>query len=91
LSVADHSQLAHYAGGLSLDEITEQHRDADRLNKRYGILKGIEADILGNGSLLGTFDFVVASVHSRFKMPKKNKPSELSKRSKIPIRLSWGT
>jgi DNA polymerase (family 10) len=42
--VADHSQSAHYAGGLSPDEITEQHREADRLNKRYGksfrILKG---------------------------------------------------
>ena len=53
--VADHSQSAHYAGGLSLDEIAEQHREADRLNKRYGksfrILKGIEADILADGSL----------------------------------------
>jgi DNA polymerase (family 10) len=48
--IADHSQSAHYAGGLSLEEIAEQHREADRLNKRYGksfrILKGIEADIL---------------------------------------------
>ena len=65
--VADHSQSAHYAGGLSLDEIAEQHREADRLNKRYGksfrILKGIEADILADGSLdypdrvLGNFRF----------------------------------
>jgi DNA polymerase (family 10) len=49
--VADHSISAHYAGGLSLEEITEQHSEADRLNTRYGksfhILKGIEADILG--------------------------------------------
>lgn len=47
--VADHSISAQYAGGLSLDEIAEQHREADRLNKRFGksfrILKGIEADI----------------------------------------------
>ena len=53
--VADHSQSAHYAGGLSLEEIAEQHREADRLNERYGksfrILKGIESDILGDGSL----------------------------------------
>jgi len=79
--VADHSQSAHYAGGLSLQEITEQHREADRLNRRYGekfrILKGIEADILADGSLdypddvLEQFDLVVASVHSRFKLPKK--------------------
>ncbi|RWI28717.1 MAG: DNA polymerase/3'-5' exonuclease PolX, partial [Mesorhizobium sp.] len=70
--VADHSQSAHYAGGLTLQEIAEQHREADRLNKRYGgkfrILKGVEADILADGSLdypdhvLEQFDFVVASV-----------------------------
>jgi DNA polymerase (family 10) len=34
--VADHSQSAHYAGGLSLDEISEQHEEADRLNYCYG-------------------------------------------------------
>jgi DNA polymerase (family X) len=34
--VADHSISAHYAGGLSLDEIAEQHREAEKLNKRYG-------------------------------------------------------
>ncbi len=85
--VADHSLSAHYAGGLSLEEIAEQHRDADRLNKLYGksfrVLKGIEADILGDGSLdypdqvLSTFDFVVASVHSRFKMGKKEQTDRI--------------
>ncbi|MDI3562509.1 DNA polymerase/3'-5' exonuclease PolX [Bradyrhizobium sp. Arg816] len=85
--VADHSQSAHYAGGLSLEEIAEQHREADRLNKRYGdrfrILKGIEADILADGALdyphsvLEDFDFVVASVHSRFKLPKKEQTERI--------------
>ena len=53
--VADHSQSAHYAGGLSLEEIAEQHAEIDRLNARYDgmfrIFKGIEADILADGSL----------------------------------------
>jgi DNA polymerase (family 10) len=76
--VADHSQAAHYAGGLSVDEIEEQHAAIERLNRRSGarfrIFKGIEADILADGSLdytpeiLARFDFVVASVHSRFKL-----------------------
>ena len=92
--VADHSISAHYAGGLSPDEIAEQHREADRLNKRYGrsfrILKGIEADILGDGSLdypdrvLSKFDFVVASVHSRFKMPKKEQTDRILKAIENP-------
>lgn len=69
--VADHSKSAHYAGGLSVEEIAQQHREADRLNKRFGkdfrILKGIESDILADGSLdydddvLERFDFVVAA------------------------------
>jgi len=76
--VADHSKSAHYAGGLSIDEIVEQQGEIDRLNRRYKggfrIFKGIESDILPDGSLdypdeaLASFDFVVASVHSRFKL-----------------------
>ena len=75
--VADHSKSAHYAGGLSVDEIFEQQAEIDQLNKHYEsfrILKGIESDILPDGSLdypddvLAAFDFVVASIHGRFKM-----------------------
>jgi DNA polymerase (family 10) len=79
--VADHSQSAGYAGGLKLEDLQAQHADADALNARYGghfrILKGIESDILQDGSLdypddvLERFDFVVASVHSRFRLDKK--------------------
>jgi DNA polymerase (family 10) len=92
--VADHSISAHYAGGLSLDEIAEQHREADRLNKRFGksfrILKGIEADILGDGSLdypdrvLSKFDFVVASIHSRFKKSSKEQTDRILKAIENP-------
>ena len=76
--VADHSQSARYAGGLSLEEIGEQHAAIDRLNQQYGnsfhIFKGIESDILADGSLdypdhvLARFDFVIASVHGHFKL-----------------------
>ncbi|HEY0440937.1 MAG TPA: PHP domain-containing protein [Xanthobacteraceae bacterium] len=76
--VADHSRSAGYAGGLSLEEIEAQHAAVDKLNKRlrgeFRVLKGIESDILADGSLdypdevLARFDFVVASVHSRFRL-----------------------
>jgi DNA polymerase (family X) len=78
--VADHSQSAHYAGGLSIAEIESQHEEVDRLNAagrgEFRIFKGIEADILADGSLdytddiLARFDFVVASIHSRFHLDK---------------------
>jgi DNA polymerase (family 10) len=76
--VADHSKSAHYAGGLSVEEIAEQQAEANALNMKYGsafrIFKGIESDILADGSLdypedvLARFDFIVASVHGQFKM-----------------------
>jgi DNA polymerase (family 10) len=38
--VADHSKSAHYAGGLSVEQIKQQHREADRLNKKFGSASG---------------------------------------------------
>lgn len=78
LGISDHSQSAHYAGGLKLPEIEAQLAEIDRLNARYGgsfrVLKGIESDIREDGSLdypdevLARFDFVVASVHGKFRL-----------------------
>jgi DNA polymerase (family 10) len=85
--VADHSKSAHYAGGLSVQEIEEQQAEADRLNETYGakfrIFKGIESDILPDGSLdypddiLGRFDFIVASVHGQFRKDKKEQTERI--------------
>lgn len=77
LGISDHSQTAHYAGGLKPDDIKRQHEEIDNLNNKYKgfrIYKGIELDILPDGSvdynedILSWFDFTVASVHSSFRM-----------------------
>lgn len=77
LGITDHSQAAFYAGGLSPDRVLAQHAEIDALNAAspdFRILKGVECDILADGALdydealLDRFDFVVASVHSRFSM-----------------------
>ncbi len=85
--VADHSKCAYYAGGLNADRVAEQQAEADGLNKKYGpafrIFKGIESDILADGSLdfdaevLETFDFVVASVHGRFKLDRETQTERI--------------
>jgi DNA polymerase (family 10) len=85
--IADHSQSAAYAGGLTLEEIEEQHAEIDCLNADYRgkfrAFKGIESDILADGSLdypdevLSRFDFVVASVHSRFKLQAKEQTARI--------------
>jgi DNA polymerase (family X) len=98
--VADHSKSAHYAGGLRIAEVAEQHRIIDRLNKRYGddfhILKGIESDILPDGSLdypnevLAQFDFVVASVHSRFKLDRATQTDRIIRAVENPFTTILG-
>jgi DNA polymerase (family X) len=85
--VADHSQSAHYAGGLSLDQIQQQHAEIDRLNAGFDggfrIFKGIESDILPDGSLdypddiLRRFDFIVASIHGQFRMDREQQTERL--------------
>ena len=77
IGISDHSQAAFYAGGLTPDQVREQHDEIDEYNAThpdFRVLKGIEADILADGSLdyddalLDRLDFVIASVHSRFSM-----------------------
>lgn len=76
--ITDHSKSAFYANGLNEARVLEQFAEIDTLNEDYGgeftILKGIESDILYDGSLdysdefLKGFDFVIASIHSQLKM-----------------------
>ncbi|HAW80587.1 MAG: DNA polymerase/3'-5' exonuclease PolX [Balneola sp.] len=88
LGITDHSQTAAYAGGLKPDEVKQQWDEIDALNEgfkssgtNFVIFKGIESDILADGSLdydddiLEGFDFVIASVHQSLEMP-ENKMME---------------
>jgi len=77
IAITDHSQSAFYANGLSTERLLEQWEEIEALNREDDdivILKGIEVDILPDGSLdygddvLEKFDLVIASIHSHFKM-----------------------
>jgi DNA polymerase (family 10) len=79
VGITDHSQAAAYAGGLSADDVARQCDEIDEVNARLEgirVLKGIEADILQDGTLdypgdvLDRLDFVIGSIHSRFNMPR---------------------
>jgi DNA polymerase (family 10) len=91
--VCDHSKTAVYANGLTVEKVLEQHAEIEKLNSTYQnfkILKGIESDILNDGSLdyadevLKTFDFVVASVHSNLKMNEEKATARLIKAVENP-------
>jgi DNA polymerase (family 10) len=82
LGIADHSRSAGYAGGLQIDQVLRQQEEIDLLNVAFSassdppfqLFKGIESDILADGNLdypaeiLRSFDYVVGSVHSGFRM-----------------------
>jgi DNA polymerase (family 10) len=100
LGLTDHSQTARYAGGLTIQEVAAQQGAIDRLNKRYGdrfhVFKGIESDILGDGSLdypeevLASFDLVIASIHSKFRMSRKEQTDRIVKAVENPYTTVLG-
>ena len=78
IALTDHSPRLTVANGLSAERLRAQLALVDQLNAElapFRILTGIEVDILDDGSLdqsedlLGRLDIVVASVHSKLRMP----------------------
>jgi putative hydrolase len=78
IALTDHSPRLTVANGLSAERLYQQLDLVSRLNAGlapFRILTGIEVDILEDGSLdqsddlLGRLDVVVASVHSKLRMP----------------------
>ena len=99
LGICDHSQSAFYAGGLTPARVRQQWLEIDAVNadlQGFRILKGIESDILGDGSLdydpdlLEGFDFVVASVHSKFDLSEADQTSRLIKAVQNPFTTILG-
>jgi DNA polymerase (family 10) len=91
--ICDHSKSAFYANGLSIERVLQQLEEVDSLNKKlqnFKIFKGIESDILNDGSLdypneiLEKFDFVVASVHSNLRMTEEKAMERLIKAIENP-------
>jgi DNA polymerase (family 10) len=75
LGLGDHSQSLTIANGMSPERVWAQQEEIDAVNKKlrgFTIFKGVECDILADGSLdyddevLESFDYVVASVHTHF-------------------------
>ena len=94
LVISDHSKSAFYAQGLKEEQILAQHKQIDELNARlspFKIFKSIESDILNDGSLdysnelLGSFDLIIASIHSNLKMSEEKAMMRLLKAIENPF------
>lgn len=76
VAICDHSKSVRYAGGLTEARLKKQMEEIEKLDEEIDgvkILKGIEVDILGDGTLdldhklLEKVDLVIAAVHMGFK------------------------
>ena len=83
VGIADHTKFLRIEHGLNEKQLELRNREIDKINyklkaKDYKlkVLKGCEANILNDGSIdikdesLAKLDFVIAGVHSSFKMEK---------------------
>ncbi len=77
VGLSDHSKSAYYAGGLTEPQLRDQQVEIAHQEpavRPMRVFRGTEADILADGAIdydaetLASFDFVIASIHSRFGM-----------------------
>jgi DNA polymerase (family 10) len=86
IAVTDHSRRLTVARGFDSQRLLKQIDEIDRLNGNLSgitVLKGIEVDILEDGSLdlpdsvLARLDLVVGAVHSAFDLPRRKQTARI--------------
>ena len=93
IAITDHSKAVRVARGLNEKELAKHLQEIEKAKSRFHrlhILKGVEVDILADGSLdlkdeiLKECDVVLASVHSRFNMEEGEMTRRIIKALKNP-------
>lgn len=97
VGIADHTKFLRIEHGLDEKQLAERNAEIDALNRRlkaeghyFTVLKGCEANILADGAIdiedsaLAQLDFVIAGVHSHFKMPREEMTARIVKAMQNP-------
>jgi len=97
IGISDHTKFLRIEHGLNEKQLLEQKKEIDKLNKefesqglKFRILHGCEANILNDGSvdikdeILEKLDYVIAGIHSNFKMEKKKMTERIIKAMRNP-------
>ncbi|MFA5714545.1 MAG: DNA polymerase/3'-5' exonuclease PolX [Candidatus Paceibacterota bacterium] len=97
LGISDHTQSLKIENGLDEKKLLKQRKEINFINEKFKkkgidfkILQGSEVDILKDGTLdinnetLKTLDYVSVSIHSNFKMGKKEMTERIVKAIKNP-------
>jgi DNA polymerase (family X) len=98
-TVTEHSQTSGYAGGLTIDRLKQQWDEIDAVNEKLEgitLLKGIESDILEDGSLdypdeiLEKLDVVIGSIHQRYSQDEDAMTKRVLNAFDNPFFQIWG-
>jgi len=97
IGIADHTKFLRIEHGLNEKQLESQRRETEKLNAKFKaqksnfrILQGCEANILNDGSIdikdeaLRKLDYVIAGIHSSFKMEKSKMTERMIKAMKNP-------
>jgi DNA polymerase (family 10) len=93
IAITDHSAARAHAHGLSIERLKEQWEAIAQLQEQYPnlrVLRGSEVDILNDGTLdfpdeiLEQLDWVVASIHANFTMPRERMTERLMRAIENP-------
>lgn len=90
IGISDHTKFLRIEHGLNEKELLEQKKFIEKLNFSFRVLHGCEANIMADGSIdisdevLAKLDYVIAGVHSQFKMSKEKMTARLIKAMENP-------
>lgn len=93
IGISDHSKSSVIANGMNQKRLLDQFKHIEEVQKKFKdvrIFKGVEADILSDGSLdypdsfLKKFDFVIGSVHGALGMSEDKMTKRVLKALKNP-------
>ncbi len=99
VTVTEHSQTSNYAGGLSLERLKAQWGEIEAVQEKFPdvkLLKGIESDILEDGSLdypdsvLEQLDVVIGSIHQRYSQDEEAMTKRVLNAFDNPFMHVWG-
>jgi DNA polymerase (family 10) len=97
LGISDHTKFLRIEKGLNEKQLSRQRKEINKINSKlkaqgskFKVLQGAEINILKNGSLdikdeaLKKLDYVIAGVHSNFRISKKEMTERIIKAIKNP-------
>ena len=97
LGISDHTKFLRIEYGLDEKKLAEQRKEIDKINSKFQIqnskfriLQGCEVNILNDGSIdikdeaLKKLDYVIAGIHSSFKMEKEKMTERIIRAMKNP-------